>query len=273
MIKATQKSIADSVTPVDDTYVLATEETLKEMVKSFREFLKKDRNLPQKGSRAYPVFQINAVQYVTNIIELTTALIEQGVIESDPYGFLTANVTTFQFANKIINTDLIPLANETITKKHAQNIAKQEAQGEEVSVEEKELNPAQVATIASEPTEDPHSHVVEILTTTKKRWYFDKINFTLSFKKKDGTIKVIKLAKKGSWRATVITMFVKVISWIKKKYTAVKDRCIGIKQTLQFKMLMIKYNRKAKQAEKEAKQKAIDSNVDKAISDLPTNVI
>lgn len=273
---ATKKTIATSVEQTDDpNKVLASEQTLKEMVKSFSEFLKKERNLPQKGSRNYPIFQVNAVQYVCNIIELTTALIEQQVIESDPYGFLTANVTSFAFANKIINNDLIPVANKALSEKHAKRVAEKEAKGNEVTTEEKELSPNQVATIASEPTEDPKTHIVEILTTTNKRWYFDKINFTLSFKKKDGSIKIIKLAKKGSWRATVINAFIKTISWIKDKYNTAKDRCIGIKQSIQFSWLKAKYNAKQKlESKKVSKEsKSNDDSLQNSLESLPANSV
>jgi hypothetical protein len=275
MIKTTLTPIAKSVEPVDENHVLAGEDTLKEMVKSFRDFLKKDRNLPQKGSKPYPIFQANAVQYICNIIELTTALIEQEVITEDPYGFLTANVTSFSFANKIINNDLIPVANEALSKKHAKEIADKEAQGETISTEEKELSPTQVAAIASEPTEDPNSHTIEILTTTKKRWYFDKVNFTLSFKKKDGSIKIIKLAKKGSWRASVISAFVKTISWIKAKYNDFKDRCVGIKQSIQFSWLRAKFNAKQKLEANKIKKAPVKTNnsLQNDFKDLPTNVV
>ena len=273
---ATKKTIATSVEQTDDpNKVLASEQTLKEMVKSFSEFLKKERNLSQKGSRNYPIFQVNAVQYVCNIIELTTALIEQQVIESDPYGFLTANVTSFAFANKIINNDLIPVANKALSEKHAKEVAEKEAKGNEVTTEEKELSPNQVATIASEPTEDPNTHVVEVLTTTNKRWYFDKINFTLSFKKKDGSIKIIKLAKKGSWRATVINAFIKTISWIKEKYNTAKDRCIGLKQSIQFSWLRAKYNAKQKlESKKVSKEsKSNDDSLQNSLESLPANSV
>lgn len=260
MIKAKQVPIASSFEKVDDTHVLMDETALKEASKSFRDYLKKLRNIPSPSSRTYLEFEVNAVQYVTNIINITQALVEQNVIESDPYGFLTGAVTSYGTANKVINDNLIPKANELIQKRHEEELAKKEAEGKEVSTEEAELNPAQVAAIASEPTEDPNTHVLEVFTTTKKRWYFDKINYTLSFKKTDGTIKTIKLAKKGSWRATIINAFIRVISWIKEKYNNAKDRCIGAKQTIQFKLLQMKFKAKqakeAKQAKKEADAKA-----------------
>lgn len=273
-IKATKVDIAQSLTDAGNGQVIATEETLKEMVTHFRGYLDKVRNIPAKGTRSYPQFEINALQYVANIIQATQAMIEQNVIQSDPYGFLTGTVKSFsKTTNMIINTQLIPKANAIIAKKHADNLAKQEAQGKEVSTEEKELNPTQVAAIASEPTEDPNTYVIEILTTTGKRWYFDKVNFTLSYMKKDGELKVIKLAKKGSWRASVINTFVKCISWIKEKYNTAKDRCIGIKQTIQFKWLQAKFNAeqklKAKQQLKQDNKKSDDD--DSVFKDLPAN--
>ena len=252
-IKAVKKEITDKIIPTEDpSKVYASEETITDMVKNFRAFLYKERNVPQKTNRNYFQFEIHAVQYVANIMQATQALIEQDVIETDSYGFLTKNVTSFNNYNNIINTTLIPKAEELIKKKHEAEIKQREKQGEVVSTEEKELTPTQVAAIASEPTQDPNTHILEVLTTTGKRWYFDKVNYTLSFMKKDGEIKTIKLAKKGSWRATVINTFIKVISWIKEKYNNAKDRCIGIKQTFQFKMEMIKFNAKQKAEAKKA---------------------
>ena len=285
-MKAERKQITDNFEIIDEDHAWMDEETLKDVCKSFRGYVKKWRNIPVPGTKPYIEFEINAVQYTMNIINITRILVENKVIESDTYGFLTANVTSFGLANKVINEHLIPKANELIQKKHEQELAKKEAEGKEVSVEEKELNPAQVAAIASEPTEDPNTHILEVFTTTKKRWYFDKVNYTLSFKKIDGTIKTIKLAKKGSWRATVINAFIKVISWIKEKYNTAKDRCIGIKQSFQFKLLQMKYKaqqeKEAKQAKKDAEAKAKESqklapatndDIDKTIADIPANPV
>lgn len=279
-IKVEKRTITENVEPVNDTYSWATEHTIQDMVKSFREFLAKYRNVPQKTNRNYAEFMINATQYVANIMQTTQALLEQNAIQTDKYGFLTKTVTSFNHYNDTINKVIIPSAEELIRKQHEQNLKKKEAEKQQVSVEEQELNPTQVAAIAAEPTEDPATHILVVLTTTKKRWYFDKINFTLSFMKKDGEIKTIKIAKKGSWRATVINFFAKCISWIKEKYNNAKDRCIGIKQTIQFTWLKAKFNAKtkieAKQKAKEVEQTKAKSDLkedDSDFKDLPPNIV
>lgn len=286
-------------------------EDLNLMVKNLRAHLKTTRNIPNRTNKNFQVFAFNSAQYVHHIIVATTELIEQGVMESDPHGFLTETVTSFDRFNNVINTELIPLAKDLIqkeeekAKKDAEEVLAKEqalvkAEAEKVVTDakadetikpvrktntrsrvspktkaktttpkkvvesksaevvkdttvDKELSSADIASIVAEPLNE-HQATIEVLTKTGKRWYFDKVNFTLSFKTADGTIKVLKLANQGTWRSTVLTFLVKCSEYIRRKYRDFKDRCIGIKQTLRFKWEMMKYNAKQKQIEIEAKK-------------------
>lgn len=262
-VKAKAQDIA-TVKDNGDGTCEVTLDTLKEMVANFREFVKKQRNLPTSNKvKSYAPFAINAVQYVHHIIVVTTELIEQGVIESDPYGFLTANVKSFDKANNLINTYLIPDAKAIIAKEHEAKIKEAEEKGKEVSELEKELTPTDIASVVAEPTE-VEDRIVEIMTASGRKWVFDKKNYTLAYRMKNGNIKYVQIAKKGTWRATAIDFLAKCIEYVRSAYNTVKDRCIGIKQTIQFKWLQFQYTRaQARQAKAEAKEAKVKAKADK----------
>ena len=246
MSKPKKVVIATDVKEVDDKNVEVTCKTLDQMVLSFKNYLKGTRNIPRPNNRNFGQYSINAVQYVHNIICVTTALIEQGVLTSDPYGFVLGNVTTFDRFNTSINEDLIPLANKIIKKEHEQALKQASDDGVVVTTVDKELTSSDVAKIVSEPTEEAYTKIVEVITHTGKKWVFDKENFTLSYKRRDGSIKIMKLANKDTWRATIITFFFKILTIVRTKYIYLKDRCIGIKQSIQWKWLTTKFKIKQK---------------------------
>lgn len=250
-MKVSVKKIVDAKS-IDDTYVQVDKETLDQMVKSFRDFLKKQyRNVPVKSQPNYFEYAANGSQYVHRIIQLTTDLIEQEVITEDPYGFLNKNVKTFDPKYvKSINTDLIPMALEVIKKEHQKITEQKESLGEKVTTLEKELTATDIATIVQNPTENEETS--EITSVSGKKFTFNKTDFTLSYRTKDGTIKVIKIAPKGTWRATALNFFSSCIKWIVTKYTNTKNRCIGVKQVFRFKYEQFKFNRKAKESSSNA---------------------
>lgn len=270
-MKAKKQTIVNNVEQVDKDTVKMDTVSLKEMVDNFRKFLKSNyRNIPNKGSRNYAEFLLNSTQYTHHIVVVSTALFDQGIIDSDPHGFLVSNVTSFDRYNDVINTVLIPAAFDLIKKEHEEKIKKDEEAGNTVSDIEKELNPSNVAAIVSEPTEDTNTDVVDVITTSNRRWVFDKVNYTLSFKTKNG-IKTINIVKKGTWRASVIDFLGKCVKFVVDTYKSFKDRLIGIKQTILFKKAQYEYERKQKAAEK-AKKKTEDKDDDSLFDDLPDTV-
>lgn len=245
-IKVSEEVVTNPTLNEDGTYTV-TEENLDAMVKSFRTFLqnKKYRNLPTKNPKSTEMIEVTfaAAQYVKQILVITTGLIEAKVIESDKFKFLSAKVDTFNKWDTIINNDWIPQAKKAIADEEAK-IA------ESANAKEDILSSPEVANMASEPT-GKDDEVIDVVTNKHQHWIVDKVNFTITFTLK-GSKRVIKIVPQGSWRSTILKYLLKLISWIKNKYKDFSDRCIGIKQVVQFKIAMMKFKKRQAKADAEA---------------------
>ena len=270
--KVQKITVTEPIENEDGTYTV-TVANLDDLVRSFRNKLKdkRYRNLPNPKDKTLRMeVDIFSAQYVKQILYVTQGLIEAQELESDKYGFLTSSITSFEKWNDILNKEWIPMAKEALAKEEAEAKAKESA---EIQIENADspLSEVEVSALACEPTCEADSKT-EVKTKKGQRWIFDKVNYTLTYKVK-GSDKVINLVPQGTWRSTVLKFLVKTMAWIKKKYNDFKDRCIGIKQTIQFKMMMMKMERQAKaeakKAEKEMK-KAQSSSGEPDLDSLPS---
>lgn len=257
----------------DGTYTV-TEKNLDDMVRSFRAKLKdkRYRNLPNPADRIkHTEVSVFASQYVKQILYVTQGLIEAQELESDKYGFLTSSVTSFDKWNETINKEWIPLAKKALAKEEADRQAKAEAEAKaETNAKAKAeapLSAVEVSALACEPTCEADS-IVDVKTKKGQRWTFDKVNYTLTYKCK-GEDKVIKLIPEKTWRSTILKWIVKLCAWVKKKYNDFKDRCIGIKQTIQFKFMLMKAERQAKAEAKKAMKEAESLSGEPDLDSLP----
>lgn len=232
-------------------------ENLDDIVKSFRKFLlqRKFSNYPNPQNRNYLLeVVVGAAQYTKQIVYLTQGLIENKKLESDPYGFLTGTVDSFQRWNKLINTEWVPTAKKVLAEeeqklkqKEAEQSSKDSQQSNQeviTSAEDSVLSSVEIAAIVAEPR-GKEDVKVEVKTTKHQKWIFDKKEFTLTYQSAQGK-RVIKIAPQGSWRSTILKWIYKICAWIKQKYIDFKDRCIGIKQTIQFKIEMKKFEKRMK---------------------------
>ena len=255
--KVQKITVTEPIKNEDGTYTV-TVANLDDLVRSFRNKLKdkRYRNLPNPKDKALRMeVDIFSAQYVKQILYVTQGLIEAQELESDKYGFLTSSVTSFEKWNDILNKEWIPMAKKALAKEETEAKAKESSQSQTENADSP-LSEVEVSALACEPTCEADS-TVEVKTKKGQRWIFDKVNYTLTYKCK-GEDKIIKLIPEKTWRSTILKWVVKFCAWVKKKYNDFKDRCIGIKQTIQFKMMMMKMERQAKaeakKAEKEMKK-------------------
>lgn len=185
-------------------------ESLDDIIKNVKKMIY-DRNFVV-GSKYYK----EKLPIVKGILQgaclATIELVKRGEanngIDTDKYGLLNAQATTFGKYNDFVNKLLVDLAEER--KQDQKNLT-------ELGLDESDLplsDEEQVKLIA-EPTSDTTTHNVDVETKDGGRFTFDKINYSCTIHFKDGSTKTIALVPQGSWRATAL-------EWLKEFFEAVK---------------------------------------------------